>query len=468
MTNRQVNLKSEICCLLIRKKHKLKKGGHMFLRSLSIVAMMISAFQVTAAPLKNPFEMQNEKWLVKEASFSRSLSTEVPVSSVRKVSVLIDKICWTKQTHARWLSEQIQINPRGSSEQSFAIMMDPKRSDFLSDSCVHGVGNYKMLALHDADPMSKEQRHLDILGAVDFADDLINGKLKSVVTLAIIDTGLDFSHPEFSYLWTNDAEAKGTSGVDDDKNGYVDDVHGYNFVDKLGDPSHQTSNDHGSHVAGLAAASLGNGIGGAGIMGKNLKLMVLNVVGTHWDEVDLTDVERAIRYAADNGADVINISSGGLGELPTLAAAIVYAINKGATVVVSAGNAHLNIDENFSSPASYAKDYPGLIAVSATDTNNRQLCSFSNFGDQNIKVSAPGCDSSAPKTGLLSTLRKNTYGYKKGTSMSAPLVSGAVALIYASLKDKGEVPVPANVEKILMSGSTGGLDLRSLRKKLAQ
>jgi subtilisin family serine protease len=424
--------------------------------------LFLNLFLATAVLLKNPFELQNNKWLVSEPHPGRTPAS----TSLDRVSVLVNRDCWMRTNHSKWLSDQIKINPKASSEQSFQISLEDKKNDLVADTCIRGVGNYAPMALHETDPMCREQKHLEVVGASEFTDDLLSGKLRSKVTLAIIDTGLDFAHPEFNELWTNEIEANGISGVDDDNNGYIDDIHGYNFVDRIGDPSHQTSNDHGSHVAGLAAASLGNGIGGAGIMGRNLRLMILNVVGTHWDEVDLNDVERAIRYAADNGANVINISSGGLGELPTLAAAIVYAINKDVTVVVSAGNSHLDLDQTFSSPASYAKDFPGLISVSATDTNTMQLCDFSNFGSKNVKISAPGCDSSAPKTGLLSTLRKNNYGYKKGTSMSAPLVAGAAALIYSSLKDKGQRPSPREVENILLSSSANGLDLRVLKRKL--
>lgn len=433
----------------------------LFLSSLAVTSVASAA-----QPLKNPFETLNKKWLAKKFSNTSMASTEG--NDFLDVSVLVDQNCWIKNKHPQSLMEQIKIETVESAEQSFHVRLDRQiQKDLMQDACVIGVGNHGKLSLHDADPMSKDQKHLGIIGATEFADDLLGNRIRSQVTLAIIDTGLDLNHPEFTDLWVNEVEANGTPDVDDDKNGYVDDVHGYNFVDKSGNPAHRTTNDHGSHVAGLAAANLGNGIGGAGVMGKNIRLMVLNVVGTHWDEVDLNDVERAIRYAADNGADVINLSSGGAGEFPTLSAAVTYAVNKGVTVVVSAGNTKANIDEDFTSPASYAKDIPGLIAVSATDTNGGSQCSFSNFGPKNIKVSAPGCDTTAPKAGLLSTLRNSTYGYKKGTSMAAPLVSGAVALIYASLRDKGIKPVPAEVEKILKESSTNGvLDLKKLRARL--
>jgi subtilisin family serine protease len=432
----------------------------MILLFLSSLIFSVHASQ----PIKNPFEIKNQKWL---ASSLAQNSHALDAPQLVEVSVMIDQSCWAKGIHAEWISKQVKVNLNAGAVQSFHIYMNPLgKADLIKDSCVLGVGNYGKLSLHDfEDPMLKDQKHLESIGAVEIAKELSDGWLKSKVTLAVIDTGLDFTHPEFSELWTNELEAKGLDGVDDDKNGYVDDIHGYNFVDKTGDPSHKTSNDHGSHVAGLAVAGLGNGIGGAGVMGKNVQLMVLNVVGTHWDEVDLTDVEKAIRYAADKGADVINISSGGQGEFPTLAAAIVYAINKGTTIVVSAGNNQLNIDETFISPASYAKEFPGLISVGATDTGTNQVCKFSNTGKA-VKITAPGCDTTAPKSGLLSTLRNSTYGYKKGTSMASPLAAGAVAIIYSAQKDKGARPTPSEVEKLLLEASTDGLDLRKLRNSL--
>lgn len=414
-----------------------------------ILALLFSTL-LAHADLKNPFEIKNTKWLVQGTMNARFSSDAAPLLDV---SVMMNGKCGSNSSDGiKSVSRQILNNEKS-------------KRDLLGDPCVLGVGPNGKFKLHDADPMMKDQKHLQAMGALEIADDLSSGYFKSKVVLAVIDTGLDFSHPEFAELWTNEDEKNGQALVDDDKNGFTDDVHGYNFVDRTGDPSHKTSNDHGSHVAGLAAAGLGNGVGGAGVMGKNLELMILNVVGTHWDEVDLVDVENAIRYAADKGADVINISSGGMGEFPTLAAAMIYAINKGVTIVVSAGNGHVNIDETFSSPASYAKDLPGLISVGAIDVSNNGMCAFSNFG-KSVKISALGCDSTAPKSGLLSTLRNSSFGYKKGTSMAAPLVSGAVAVVYAALKDQKKKPVPEEVEKLLIKTSPTGLDLRELRREL--
>ncbi len=416
-----------------------------------ILSLLFSSF-LAIADLKNPFEINKTKWLVSGAMSSR---LAFDASSLLDVSVMMSGKCGRNSAE-------------GVRSFHLSVLNNQKsKQELMSDPCILGVGPHGKLSLHDADPMMKAQKHLETLGALEIADDLSMGYFKSKVILAVVDTGLDFSHPEFTALWTNDQEAQGSAGVDDDKNGYVDDIHGYDFVEKTGDPSHKTSNDHGSHVAGLAAANLGNGVGGAGIMGKNLQLMILNVVGSHWNEIDLNDVENAIRYAADKGADVINISSGGTGEYPTLAAAMIYAVNKGVTIVVSAGNGHTNIDETFNSPASYSKDIPGLISVGATDVASTQLCSFSNFG-KSVKVTAPGCDTSAPKSGLLSTLRNATYGYMKGTSMAAPIVAGATALVYSYFRDRDKKLSPSEVENFLVSNSAEGLDLRHLKNKMVE
>ena len=238
------------------------------------------------------------------------------------------------------------------------------------------------------------------------------------VVVAVIDTGLDISHPDLkNNLWINLAEKNGRPGIDDDQNGYVDDVYGFNFADRVGDPSPGTAldDDHGTHVAGIIGAEGGNGFGIAGMVWKT-RLMGLRVFPSG-GSASMADIYTAVFYAVDNGARVINLSLGVLTS-PTQAdlQTYNYAFSRGVLVVVAAGNN--GSDASASSPA----NVPGVLTVGALD-GSEQLANFSNRGPL-VSILAPG-------TGIYSTLPGATYDYISGTSMAAPFVSGAAALAWS-------------------------------------
>lgn len=233
------------------------------------------------------------------------------------------------------------------------------------------------------------------------------------VVIAIIDTGVDLNHEDLATgIWTNPLEIP-DNGLDDDGNGYVDDVHGWNFAQN----SNQVADDygHGTHVAGIAAARINNGIGVAGMAGGATIMPVKvfppppNVIGTYEDLI------LGIVYATDNGARVINMSLGATSYSRGEEAAVDYAWAHGAVVVAAAGNQGSNIYH-------YPAAHPNAIAVSATDGWD-QRAGFSNWGDF-VDVAAPG-------TFVFSTLRSNNYGWLSGTSMASPHVAGLAALIFS-------------------------------------
>ncbi len=320
-----------------------------------------------------------------------------------------------------------------------------------TEPCVVGISHNRSAFASEIspDPMGDSQTHLRSIGLAPLLPELIKEleQLPEPTVIAIIDTGIDLNHADLrDHLWTNRAELEGKPGVDDDLNGYVDDIYGYNFGTDIPDPTHQTVNDHGTHVAGLSGAITANGIGVAGVMGRASRIMPLNVFGGSWSS-DTVDIDEAIRYAADNGADIINISVGGPGESETTA----YAIGKGAVVVASAGNLSQDIGREFYYPASYASRFDGMIAVGAIDATSSALCESSNFGPREVEVLAPGCDQTAPKSGLLSTRSDNRYGHKKGTSRAAPIVAGGLALGHAILRAKSQgTAAPAEFEALLL------------------
>jgi subtilisin family serine protease len=240
------------------------------------------------------------------------------------------------------------------------------------------------------------------------------GTRRTVV--AVIDTGVDYRHPDLAAnMWRNSDEIPG-NGKDDDRNGYKDDVYGYDFAN--GDSNPMDDNGHGTHVAGTIGAVGNNGIGVAGV-NWNTRIMALKFLDSSGSGY-LSNAVKAINFAVANGANVINASFGGGGYNSAMATAISNARSRGVIVVAAAGNDGTNNDTNAVYPANYSGD--NLIAVAATDRSDR-LASFSNYGRTTVDIAAPG-------VGIYSTLPNGRYGTYSGTSMATPHVAGAIALVW--------------------------------------
>ncbi|NJM61512.1 MAG: S8 family serine peptidase [Oscillatoriales cyanobacterium RU_3_3] len=255
------------------------------------------------------------------------------------------------------------------------------------------------------------------------------------VTVAVIDTGGDYRHQDLAAnTWRNTGEIAG-NGVDDDNNGFVDDVHGYDFVNTDGDP--MDDEGHGTHVAGTIGAVGNNNIGVVGV-NHNVSLMHLKFLDS--GGFGFTDnAARAIDYATRMGAKVINASFGGGGYSQSMFDAISRANNAGVLFVAAAGNDANNNDLNPDFPTNY--DLPNIISVAATDERDR-LAWFSNYGRDTVDLAAPGVN-------ILSTLPGNSYGQFDGTSMAAPHVAGAAALLLAQKPNQS----PAQLKNILMESA---------------
>jgi subtilisin family serine protease len=242
------------------------------------------------------------------------------------------------------------------------------------------------------------------------------------VTVAVIDTGIDATHPDLSsQMWINPGEncpGCRTDGIDNDGNGYVDDWRGWDFANNDNNPA--DDNGHGTHVGGTIGAAGDNGIGVAGV-NWHVRLMPLKFLGTNGSGT-AADAVRAVLYAADKGAVVLNNSWGGDGYSQALADAIGVADSRGSLFVAAAGNNFSDNDANPTYPSSY--ELPNVISVAATD-NRDQPAWFSNRGLRSVDLSAPGVD-------IYSTVPGGSYQYMSGTSMAAPQVSGAAALARAA------------------------------------
>jgi subtilisin family serine protease len=238
------------------------------------------------------------------------------------------------------------------------------------------------------------------------------------VTVAIVDSGIKLDHPDLApNAWTNFAEVPG-NGVDDDGNGYVDDVHGVDLTTTKPGQDVSDGHGHGTHVAGIVAAAA-NGRGVVGVAPR-AKVMAVKVLTADGGGTTGAEAE-GIRYAAANGARVINVSIQGDDPDPRLNAAVAAAAAANSLVVVSAGNSARNIDTQPSYPA--AIPAPNLIGVAATAPDSgRALDVNSNFGRLTVQLAAPGQE-------ILSTANSGSFEFKSGTSMAAPMVSGVAALM---------------------------------------
>jgi hypothetical protein len=256
------------------------------------------------------------------------------------------------------------------------------------------------------DPLYIEQWNLATV-RVESAWEMHRGS--PLVTIAIVDSGIDLNHPDLmSGLWTNPGEIP-DNGVDDDNNGYVDDVHGWNFVSGTEDVSDWSG--HGSLVAGVAAARTNNLIGIAGVCG-NCRIMPVKVMQPS-GAANYSAVAAGIVYAANKGARVINLSLGGYSDSQTLRDAVAYADSLGSVVIAGAGN------DNTSALFYPAACDEALAVAGTTDADTRSL--FSNYGTW--------VDISAPDEAILSTALDGGYASASGTSVGTPLVSGLAGLL---------------------------------------
>ncbi|EQC47741.1 S8 family peptidase [Bacteriovorax sp. Seq25_V] len=244
------------------------------------------------------------------------------------------------------------------------------------------------------------------------------------VVVAVVDTGVDYNHEDLKeVMWVNAGEIPG-NGIDDDENGYIDDVHGINTLVRDADGNATADimdkHSHGTHVSGTIAAKQNNGLGIAGVA-ANARIMGIRTVPNSGDETDV-DVAESFLYAAKNGAKIINCSFGkSHNEGGMLVKETIDYIGReyGVLVVAAAGNESSNIDRYKTWPASYESE--NLLVVAST-TKYGSMSGFSNYGVTNVDVAAPG-------SSIYSTTPGNRYGNMSGTSMATPNTVGVAAQI---------------------------------------
>jgi hypothetical protein len=271
------------------------------------------------------------------------------------------------------------------------------------------------------------------------------------VVVAVIDTGVDYTHPDLAAnMWSNPNETA-ANGVDDDGNGIVDDVHGANFHTPATSPGNpMDDNQHGTHVAGTIGAVNSNAIGVSGVS-KRVKIMALKFMdasgsGRLSDAIAAIDYMTNTKLSGAANVRVANNSWGGGGYSPAMLAAIERARQAGIVFAAAAGNEGRDNDLFPSYPSSY--EVSNVVSVAAID-RDQNLASFSNYGAESVDVAAPGVE-------ILSTLPGGGYGALSGTSMATPHVVGSLALLFAV---EPQLSAEEAIERILLSGRT----LASLR-----
>lgn len=240
----------------------------------------------------------------------------------------------------------------------------------------------------------------------------------SEVIVAVIDTGCDIHHPDLAgHIWRNPGEAgldenghpKASNGIDDDNNGFVDDLHGWDFISNT--PNVLDEHGHGTHVSGIVRR-----------VSDPIRLMILKYYDTESKGLsNLQHTLQAFRYAIRMGAKVINYSGGGALRSQDEEAILRWAAMQGVVLVAAAGNEGLNSDFHHFYPANY--DLPNILSVAAID-RGQHLLRMSNFGRSSVDLAAPGKN-------ILSTLPNGLHGFMSGTSQATAFVSGAVAALWA-------------------------------------
>ena len=310
--------------------------------------------------------------------------------------------------------------------------------------------------------------------SVSEAYDTLPNKDAEEIVVAVVDTGVDHNHEDLKdIMWKNEGEIAG-NGIDDDNNGYIDDIHGINTLvrDAQGRATMNTmaSHWHGTHVAGTIAATQNNGIGIAGVA-KNVKIMAIRTVPDDADELD-SDIVEGFLYAAKHGARLINCSFGKANnEGGMVVRDTINEIGKkyNTLVVASAGNDSMgdfgrhDNDVSPKFPASF--DSENLLVVAST-TSAGAFSSFSNIGPRTVDIAAPGSN-------IYSTINGNQYSMASGTSMASPNTTGVAAMVLGfyptlSATELKEVLMKSVTKVSSFSGkivSGGRVDLKGALKK---
>lgn len=381
----------------------------------ALITLLVATPAIAAAPEPETPETVPGEFLLKLSPAGNQMSPAIlshrlGVEVIDRVNENIVLVKIANKKAERSALQQLRENAMVSQLEPNAIFRADKSPNDPDYKKLWGLSN-----AGDLDAVNQRGiKSVDI--SAEAAWDLGTGSKDVVV--GVIDTGIDFSHVELKdQAWTNQAEANGQVGVDDDGNGFVDDIHGYNFVDDRGDATDDAG--HGTHCAGTIGAKGNDGNGIAGV-NWNVSLMALkflnkNGVGTTANAI------RAVDYGRKMGAHILSNSWSGSVRSELLLEAIKETNKVGILFVAAAGNNGVDLSVKAAYPAAY--DVENVLAVAAVD-NRGNLAAFSNYGETKVHVAAPGVQ-------ILSTVPNGKYAVYSGTSMAAPHVAGLAALLRA-------------------------------------
>lgn len=378
--------------------------------------------------------------------FTIFISSTVIYSAIVKVQSISEGERFTATQSGRWLSREKGL-----------ILIPDEVKEKLSGRIYSEASSSWQLTRTIPDDLNALQWSLDHSNNYDInapeAWDITTGSKDVIV--AVIDTGMDIDHEDMiGNIWVNKDEIAG-NGIDDDLNGYIDDIHGWNTRDANGAVDDLFG--HGTFVGGIIGARGNNSLGICGV-NYNTSLMILNAFGNS-NETDTEFLIEAIDYAVRNGAQIINASWGSNGYSPAMEEMIDYARQNGVLFVAASGNDADNIDDLPFFPAAYANS--NVISVGSHELYG-EVSSFSNYGRLHTDLVAPG-------TSCYSLRPGSSYGQGSGTSYAAPHVAGTAALLlsaypslhYWDVKAKIMGSVRVNSDLDLYVASTGYLDAAS-------
>ncbi len=382
--------------------YKSTNGGHLIAKLIATV-VLLSAFALAKADNADFAEGRVLVKLRPAASLMRSSNPLPGIASLRPLDP--NATAARSADTATWFVADLDANLDVDS----ALDMLAERDDveFVEpDYIVRAPGQVsgQMTGSSMNDPAAGDQYALTKIQAE--AAWQINGGSANVI-VAVVDTGVQLDHPDLqSQIWRNNGETM--NGIDDDGNGLIDDVRGWNFISNTNNPS--DDQNHGTHVAGIIAAVRDNQVGIAGA--ADVTIMPVKVLGSDMSG-PTSGVIEGVRYAMNNGASVINLSLSSASPSQAFQDMVDEAASRNVVVCAAAGNAGQDVVE-------FPAGFDSVIAVGATDSGDN-LANFSNAG--------PGIELVAPGVQILSTVRGSNYETMDGTSMATPYVAGVAALI---------------------------------------
>lgn len=398
---------------------------------------------------------QPTRLLIKNNQTNIKTATEITQKSSLRKQMSFNK----KGSHSTlevWDIKKNVYKKRGYSLENIVEELRKEHPDWI----IEPDHSYKLTGFIPDDPLYFEQSHLSdpaCLANIDLEEAWSKTTGSDEVIIAIIDGGMDLDHEDLKdNLWKNPGEMgldssnndKSTNGIDDDGNGYLDDVYGWDFTNNDNDPEDDTEKGHGTHVAGIIGGRGDNGIGITGVC-QQIKLMPLKFTdasGNGYTSDAINAIEYVIYMKEELGKNIvaINASWGGGNNNSFLKDAIRRANEAGILFVAAAGNNGRNIDQSPFYPASF--DLENIISVGAVNCD-ASLTNYSNYGLQSVDITAP-----VPGDGILSSVPENNYRTLRGTSMAAPQVTGGIGLLMA--KDR-ETPLShLEIKDILLETAT--------------